>query len=224
MANSPENKARSTNPCLAAGIALAVLLGTRAWAAATPCVNQEIVVENKTMEVDYRNNNAVLHDVVITQCDMRIQAAEARVTGGLDFENSHWTISGDVRITAEGGKLQSDKAVVSFRNNVISQATITGAPARFEQQRDDGGTSHGRANTIDYETGSGTVSLTKDAWLSDGRNELSGPQLVYNIRTQSFVGQARPSSEPGNDRRFRLVIPQREPGGKAAPPKEEKKP
>jgi lipopolysaccharide transport protein LptA len=213
----------SNKPLSHACIALAVLLGARAWGAAQPCANQEIVVENRTMEVDYRNNNAVLHDVVITQCDMRIQADEARVTGGLDFENSHWTILGDVRITAEGGKLNSDKAVVSFRNNVISQATITGAPAQFEQQREDGSTSRGRANTIDYETGSGTVSLTTDAWLSDGRNELTGPQLVYNIRTQSFVGQARPSSGTGDDRRFRLVIPQREPGEKA-PPKEEKQP
>lgn len=218
MAASP-----ASNPLFAAGIALAMLLGGPVRAAQAPCVNQEIVVENKKMEVDYRNNNAVLRDVVITQCDMRIQAAEARVTGGLDFENSHWTISGDVRITAEGGKLHSDKAVVSFRNNLISQATITGAPAQFEQQRADGSTSRGRANTIEYETGSGNVSFTKDAWLSDGRNELSAQQLVYNIRTQSVKGQSKPTAD-GNDGRVRFVIQPREPGEKAEPPKEEKKP
>lgn len=218
MAASP-----ASNPLFAAGIALSMLLGGPVRAAQAPCVNQEIVVENKKMEVDYRNNNAVLRDVVITQCDMRIQAAEARVTGGLDFENSHWTISGDVRITAEGGKLHSDKAVVSFRNNLISQATITGAPAQFEQQRADGTTSRGRANTIEYETGSGNVSFTKDAWLSDGRNELSAQQLVYNIRTQSVKGQSKPTAD-GNDGRVRFVIQPREPGEKAEPPKEEKKP
>jgi lipopolysaccharide transport protein LptA len=222
MANSRTSKARRDNRYFAAGVALTMLLGGRAWAAQAPCVNQEIVVENKTMEVDYRNNNAVLRDVVITQCDMRIQAAEARVTGGLDFENSHWTISGDVRITAQGGRLQSDKAVVTFRDNLISQATITGTPAQFEQQRDDGNTSRGRANTIDYETGSGNVSLTTDAWLSDGRNELSGQQLVYNFRTQSVKGQAQPAAD-GGDGRFRFVIQPREPGEKAAP-EEEKKP
>ncbi len=92
---------------------------TRAQA---PCANQEIVVEAKPLEVDYRNNNAVLRDVVITQCDMRIEAAEARVTGGLDFENSHWTISGDVRIKAEGGSLRSDKAIVA----VPQQAHLAG--------------------------------------------------------------------------------------------------
>ncbi len=219
MADSHRNK-----PYSRAGIALAMLLGTHAWSAALPCANQEIVVEAKPMEVDYRNNNAVLRDVVITQCDMRIQAAEARVTGGLDFENSQWTISGDVRITAEGGKLNSDKAVVSFRDNLISQATITGTPAQFEQQRDDGSLARGRANTIDYETGKGTVSLITDAWLSpDGRNEISAQKLVYNIRTQSVQGQARPAADGKDPERVRIVIQPREPGEKA-PPKEEQQP
>jgi lipopolysaccharide export system protein LptA len=194
---------------------LAGLLGMGAFFAPGPvdaqigrptCANPEIAIEAKPFEVDYRNNNAVLREVVITQCDLRIQADEARVSGGLDFENSRWTISGKVRITAEGGSLRSDKAVVSFRDNVISQATITGTPAEFEQQRDDGTVSRGHANTIDYETTSGTVSLLNNAWLSHGRNEMTGPQLVYNIKTQSVQGQGKTGTgKPGSDR-IRIVI------------------
>jgi lipopolysaccharide transport protein LptA len=180
------------------------LLGV-AEAAQAPCANQEIVLEAKPLEMDYRNNNAVLRDVVITQCGVRIQAAEAQITGGLNFENSHWTISGDVRITAEGGNLSSDKAIVSFRNKLISAATITGAPAQFEQQREDGTTARGRANTIDYETTSGTVSFKTNAWLSYGRNEITGQQLVYNIRTQSVQGQPKANAGSG-DGRVRIVI------------------
>src|SRR5262245_52552097 len=115
MANSPPSRP-------IAGLAAACgvgLLGV-AEAAPAPCANQEIVVENKSLEMDYRNNNAVMRSVVITQCGMRISADEARIKGGLDFEDSQWTISGDVRITAEGGSLSSDKAVVSFRNRLIS--------------------------------------------------------------------------------------------------------
>ena len=103
------------------------LLGV-AEAAPAPCANQAIEILGKPLEMDYRNNNAVLRDVVITQCDTRIQAGEARITGGLNFENSQWTISGDVRITAEGGSLTSDKAIVSFRNNFISAATSPAHP------------------------------------------------------------------------------------------------
>ena len=181
------------------------LLGV-AQAAPAPCVNQEIVLEAKPLEMDYRNNNAVLRDVVITQCSVRIQAAEAHITGGLDFENSHWTISGDVRITADGGKLSSDKAIVAFRNKLISAATITGAPAQFEQLRDDGTTARGHANTIEYETTSGTVSFITNAFLSYGRNEATGQQFVYNIRKQSLEpGQAKPGASIGNGR-VRFVI------------------
>ena len=110
-----------------------------------------------------------------------------------------------MRITAEGGSLSSDKAIVSFRNKLISAATITGAPAQFEQQRDDGTTARGRANTIDYETASGTVSFNTNAWLSYGRNEITGQQLVYNIRTQSVQGQPKPGASSG-DGRVRIVI------------------
>ncbi len=95
------------------------LLGVAA-AAQSPRETQKIVVDAVPVDMNYRNNTAVLRDVVITQCDMRIEAAEAHVKGGLDFENSEWTISGDVRITAEGGNLSSDKAIVSFRDNFIS--------------------------------------------------------------------------------------------------------
>jgi lipopolysaccharide transport protein LptA len=191
-------------PLCAAALAMG-LLGV-AEAAPAPCTNQEIVLEGKPLEMDYRNNNAVLRDVVITQCSVRIQAAEADIKGGLNFENSHMTISGDVRITAEGGSLTSDKAIVSFRNKLISAATITGTPAQFEQKRDDGTTARGRANTIDYDTASGTVSFNTNAFLSYGRNEATGEQFVYNIRKQSLEpGQAKPGASIGNGR-VRFVI------------------
>ncbi len=190
---------------------LAVALLGVAQAAAPPCANPQIVIDAKPAEVDYRNNHAVLRDVVITQCDMRIEAREARVTGGLDLEDSRWTISGDVRITAEGGRLRSDKAVVWFRNNLVSQATITGTPAEFEQLRADGSTSRGRANVIDYQTTNGTVSLKEDAWLMVGCNEITGQQLVYNIRAQNVQAQAQPNA----DDRIRITIPGKRPAGSA---------
>ncbi len=51
--------------------------------------------------------------------------------------------------------------------------------------------------TIDYETASGTVSFRDEAWLSDGCNEITGKQLVYNIKEQSVQGQpALPRPRP----------------------------
>lgn len=218
MANSPPvNHLRVVAACCIG------LLGVAA-AAQSPRETQKIVVDAVPVDVNYRDNTALLRDVVITQGDMRIEAAEARVKGGLDFENGEWTISGNVRIDAEGGKLRADKAVVSFRNNLISRATITGTPAEFEQLRKDGTTSRGRAPTIDYQTASGTVSFRDNAWLSDGCNEITAKELFYNIKEQSVQGQpnAAPSATPIGGGRVRIVIqPKDQTGGKpcAAPGK-----
>ena len=195
-----------------AALALLGLLGPAAGAD-SPRGTEKIVLEAVPRDIDYRNNKARFREVVITQGDVRIEAAEANVVGGLDFENGEWTVSGNVRIKAEGGSLRSDKAVVQFRNNLISRATITGTPAEFEQQRKDGTTSRGHASTISYEPGSGTVRLRENAWLSSGCNELKGDQLVYNIKTQRVEGQ--PQAAPGSSGRIVITI---QPKGESGSP------
>ena len=100
MANSPPARRFA----LIATACLAGLLGVAA-AAQSPRDTEKIVVDAVPVDVNYRDNTALLKDVVITQGDMRIEAAEARVKGGLDFEDGEWTISGNVRINAEGGAL-----------------------------------------------------------------------------------------------------------------------
>jgi len=186
------------------------LLGADASAApvAATCANPEIVIDldDKSLNINYRDNSAVLHAVTIRQCDNSIEADEARSTGGIAFENSRWTFSGNVRIKASGGNMRSDKAVVEFRNNLISEAIITGAPAQFEQKRTDGNTSNGRANTIAYEAAGGKISLRDNAWLSDGCNEITGKQLVYNITQQRVEGQTRTNTTQTGNGRIRITI------------------
>jgi lipopolysaccharide transport protein LptA len=186
MANSPRNRrlARTLGACCAG------LLGLAAGAQSARDTGK-IVMDAVPVEVNYRDNTAVFRDVVITQGDIRIEASEANVKGGLDFENGEWTISGNVRIRAEGGNLTADKAVVWFSNNAISRARITGSPAQFEQLRKDGTTSRGRAPTIDYETAAGTVAFRDDAWLLVGCNEMTARELVYNIKAQSVQNAGR---------------------------------
>lgn len=213
MARSPGSDFIELRIALALGL---LGLSQGAVAATASCANAEIILDARSMEAATRTNDAVLRDVIITQCDMRIQGREARVSGGLNFESGQLIMSGDVRISAEGGHITSDKAVVSFRDRLVSQATITGSPAQFEQKRDDGSVSRGRAGTIDYQTASGTVSLSDDAWITtDGKNQISAKTLVYNLRTQSFQGRQRTSpAEPSGTGRIRIVIPARPPGEK----------
>jgi lipopolysaccharide transport protein LptA len=183
------------------------LLGAAARAAPAACTDQDIIVDAKPgFELDYRKNSALLRDVTIHRCDMRIEAAEARASGGIGFDNSRWTFTGDVRIQSAGGNLRSDRAVVEFRDNLISEAVITGTPAEFEQKRDDGRTAKGHANTISYDARGGKISLRENAWLSDGCSEIAAPQFVYNITAQRVEGQSRTSTSPTGDGRVRFTI------------------
>ena len=55
-------------------------------------------------DFDYKQNRLHFQQVRITQGPMQVEAREASATG-LNFENSEWTFTGDVRITVPDGKL-----------------------------------------------------------------------------------------------------------------------
>jgi lipopolysaccharide transport protein LptA len=212
MANShPNSRARFV------AFAIAGLLGV-AVAAQSPRSTEKIVFEGVPFEANLKTNTAVFRDVVITQGDLVIEAAEAHAKGGVNFETGEWTISGNVRIRAEGGNLKADKAKVSFQDKLISRAIITGTPAEFEQLRKDGTTARGHASTIDYQTNSGTVSFTDNAWISYGCTEVTAKQLVYNIKEQRLLPQTEPA--PATDPvtgRVRFVIQPKTQAGKPCP-------
>src|SRR3981081_3415201 len=62
----------------------------------------------------------------------------------------------------------------------------------------------GRADTIDYDVTKGVVHLSKNAWLSDGQNEIRGESLKYNVLAQSIVAEA---SEQGSQRVHIIITP-----------------
>jgi lipopolysaccharide transport protein LptA len=194
----------------------AVAVATTPGSAAEPAGREgPTTVDASSVEGNLKSGTVHYKDVVITQGDTRVQADRASTTRQ-DLNDSRWTFEGNVRIHAEQrGNLRSDQAVVEFKDKRIVRATINGSPAEFEQKRADSEQmTHGHANEIVYDVNDGTVRLSNDAWLSDGRNEISGPLLVYNIREQKVEA----ASQPGTDKRVRIVIT---PSGKAEP---EKKP
>ena len=144
---------------------------------------------------------------------MRVAAAQARATG-LDFEDSTWNFTGAVRINVDGGALRSEDATVKFGANRVSSARIRGTPAEFEQARSGSSElARGRAATIEYDVAAGTVKLIGDAWLSDGRNEIRGQQLTYDVRGQRVQSGTR----PGQSDRVQITIRPRDAAGTPAP-------
>jgi lipopolysaccharide export system protein LptA len=204
---------RASMPALISSIALMSAASAATHVAAVtrnsiPKVSKDarkLPIDVASSKVDYKGDSVVFQDVVITQGDTKVQADHARATGLENFDNSHWTFEGNVRINGEQhGSLKSDQAVVEFRNKYISKATVTGNPAEFEQKRTDTNqTARGHAREIVYNVNDGTIRLSNDAWLSDGHTEISGPELLYNIREQRLQA----ATKPGSDDKVHIIIP-----------------
>ncbi|MBV8909251.1 MAG: lipopolysaccharide transport periplasmic protein LptA [Gammaproteobacteria bacterium] len=195
---------------LSGGICSVVLAAPAPGEPATPLSplgNAPIVVDATSSEANLARGTGEFSGITVTQGAVKLTADHAHGSSPVDFKNSHWTFEGHVKLidAARHGDLRADQAVVDFRNGRIQHATVTGKPAEFEQQRPDSGRlARGHADEIDYDIKDGTVRLAKNAWVSDGQNEITGPLLVYNIRGQTMEA---PSS-PGGQRVHIVITPQ----------------
>jgi lipopolysaccharide transport protein LptA len=186
-------------------------LGWLAWLLCVPAAtlavgprrsDLPISLNAASSDFDYRNNTLRFRQVQITQGTVRVEADEANATG-LNFENSRWTFSGNVHIEVEDGSLASQDATVTFVNNEIERAVITGKPATFEHKlKESDEMARGSAANIEYDFASGTVKLTQDAYLTDGRNDIRGQTLVYSISEQRVLADAGGQA----DDRVRITI------------------
>jgi lipopolysaccharide transport protein LptA len=185
---------------------------TLAFLTCAPCLTATGKVEERapdisydasSFDVDYKKHVMHLKDVTITYGRMTVRADRALATSA-DFKDSRWTLNGNVRINAEPrGNLRSDEAVVEFQDNQLKRATATGNPAEFDQKRENSNViARGHADQIVYDVGPGTVRLSNDAWVSDGRNDIRGPVIVYNLREEHVEA----TTSPGTDTRVHVTI------------------
>jgi lipopolysaccharide export system protein LptA len=165
---------------------------------------QTILLDAQSFEMDLKTNNLVYRKVRIAQGNTSVAADQAQGTG-LDFENSHWVFRGNVKITMDQGLLTSDEAEITFAKKLLSKAIVNGKPAAFEQRiAKTGKLARGRADSIDYDVTKGVVHLSKNAWLSDGGNEIRGESLKYNVLAQNIIADA---SEQGSQRVHIIITP-----------------
>ena len=171
---------------------------------AKPDTTLPISLDAQSSDLDYRNNIIVFRKVKITQGKMSVEADQAQANG-VNFDNSRWNFRGGVKISVDGGLLRSDDAEITFANKLLTKAVINGTPAEFEQPREKKGqVARGRANLIVYDVQQGTVNLSKDAWLSDGQNEIRGESLKYSVREQRVIADA---AEQGSHRVHITITP-----------------
>jgi len=167
--------------------AVALLAACAAAAAAQDREQLPIQLTASSLNFDSQKGVVEYGAITITQGEIRITADRA-VTTGVDFEDSRWQFNGTVRITMPDASLASETADVKFAGGEIQSATVTGAPATFEQKRKDE-LARGRANRIDYDLKRGTAEFAGNAWLSDGKTELTGETLTYSTANQQVVSR-----------------------------------
>jgi lipopolysaccharide transport protein LptA len=132
---------------------------------------------------------------------MSITADQGQATGmasGLDFDNSLWVFRGNVKITMDQGLLTSDDAEITFANKLLSKAVANGKPAavrtahRQNRQARSGARRHHRLRC----RARAWCIWSKNAWMSDGQNEIRGESLKYNVLAQSIVADASGTGFP----------------------------
>lgn len=184
----------------------------------------EISLDANNMTVESATNQLHFSDVTIAQGPLKIQAPTAEARGPeLDFDNSRWEFRGGVRIDFEGGSLSADTATITFRSKRITRAEAVGSPAQFEQKLEKyPDPARGRAGLIDYDVGSGRITMTKGTWFTYAGNEFRSESIVYSVREQSLKsGGAAPTTpggaESGSGRIHITIRPDEEQGAPAAP-------
>ncbi len=202
-------KGHPARPTARLAAPLVLLLARAAWSAPAPApapaatsampsfktsAGLPISLVAQSSEIDYKNNDLLFRKVKISQGTMSVSADLAHANG-LDFQNSHWVFRGNVRIQVNQGELWSDDADILFAGKLLARASVSGNPARFAQVDP---TSRrrveGHARQIDYDVRKGVIKLAKDAWLTDGQNEISGETLKYDIAARSVVAEAADQS------------------------------
>jgi lipopolysaccharide transport protein LptA len=127
--------------------------------------------------------------------------ADLAETDRLDFTNGLWIFTGNVKVKTATAVLYSDEARLTFKDHQLADAALSGSPARFEQQVPDSGKINtGEASQIFYQLASQTLRLQKSARFSDGANDISGDQIVYDL------GARRLTADSGESGPVKILI------------------
>jgi lipopolysaccharide export system protein LptA len=210
MADSnPKPTAAAARALLFAALAVGALAApARGCWAASKAPSGPITLDAQSSELDLKNNIVYFRKPRIEQGGNTVTADQGQASRealGSKLDNALWIFRGNVKITMEQGQLAADDAEVNFVKNLLSKAVANGKPAQFQQRIEKTGkVALGHADTIDYDASKGVVRLTKNAWLSDGQNEVRGELLKYNVIAQTIVADA---AEQGSQRVHIIITP-----------------
>ncbi len=194
------------------GKILVALAGTLALSAALQAAGVKapagpIEMTADHVDFDYKNKTMTYKKVRIAQGTMAITADTGQGAGTAvqsAFDDSRWVFRGNVKITMDQGVLNSDEADVTFVNKAVTTASANGKPATFQQKiAKSDKTAQGHSDNISYDVAKGVVHLSKNAWLSDGQNEIRGETVKYDTAAERIIADA---AEQGQQR-VHIILP-----------------
>ena len=145
---------------------------------------------------DRQTNTMMFRGLRIAQGNFMIEADEA-VASDLDFDRSEWEFNGNVRIGMDTAVIESTRAEVLFETHDLLILELQGDPARFRDENPERGEPiTGGAEMLRYESAGGTLRMTGGAWLSEGPNEFSGCDLIYDIGEKKITSGSSECGEP----------------------------
>ena len=182
---------------LAARGLLGVLIAAGAFA---PALAQDgdlrVSLDAEWSSFDRQTNTMMFRGLRIAQGDFMIEADEA-VASDLDFDRSEWEFNGNVRIGMDTAVIESTRAEVLFETHDLLILELQGDPARFRDENPERGEPiTGGAEVLRYESAGGTLRMTGGAWLSEGPNEFTGCDLIYDIGEKKITSGSSECGEP----------------------------
>ena len=145
---------------------------------------------------DRQSNTMVFRGLRVAQGDFTIEADDA-VASDLDFAGSDWSFSGNVRIGLGTASIESARADVVFETHELLVVELQGDPAEFQDLNAERADAiRGGATTLRYDSADRTLRMTGSAWLSDGPNEFTGCDLIYDIDEKRITSGSSECGEP----------------------------
>ncbi len=154
-----------------------------------------ISLDAESTDFDGKNSMLLFRGLRLTQGNVGVVADVGRASQ-LDFEESTWQFSGNVRIDVEGGHIECEAADLEFRDHILTLAMIEGSPATFEMQRPDSeDVTYAEAEQLRYNLADGIVTFAGNAKITEGGNQIASNTLVYNILERRINAQATGEGE-----------------------------
>lgn len=108
---------------------------------------------------------------------------EAGSTSGSLDDRQPTVLSNGVTINQGSLQIEASTATITTRGGDPVRAVLTGGPVKLKQQLDDGTPMNATANRVDYDLTTEVVIFSDKVNIQQPRGSLSGPRVVYNMKT-----------------------------------------